>query len=69
VKNVENGKPFNNRGAGNMEVVTFTIPGCRPAATHRLYSIYSNYSLAFGYMLFIHFHILEPSVDNDTNGE
>ncbi len=68
MKNVENGEPFNSWGANNIEVVTFTIAGAGPTATHHLYSIYSNYSLVFRYMLFI-FHILEPSVANDTNGE
>lgn len=40
-------EPFNNRGANNIEVVTFTIAGAGPTATHHLYLIYSNYSLVF----------------------
>ncbi|HZB17543.1 MAG TPA: hypothetical protein VE445_10290 [Nitrososphaeraceae archaeon] len=57
MKNVENGEPFNSWGANNIEAVTFTIAGAGPTATHHLYSIYSNYSLVFRYILFI-FHIL-----------
>jgi hypothetical protein len=57
VKNVEDGEPFNNWGASNIEVVTFTIPGAGPTATHRWYSIHSNYSLAFGYMFFIFIYL------------
>ncbi len=40
-------------GCNNIEDVTFPIAGAGPTATHHLYSIYSNYSLAFRYMLFI----------------
>jgi hypothetical protein len=44
---LKNGESFNNWGANNTEVVTFTIAGAGPTTAHHLYSIYSNYSLGY----------------------